>query len=133
MHPAVTTRQFTIAITFLTLAGFIITYFGVEQLHNSTGYLLVFAIQAILFFNAFIPHIGSTIRFRLYSPGVITAVVITIPFSIYLFHRALSEEMPSWRQLGILLGLTPFAMVFFAYLSLQIGRLFDQPGSGESS
>jgi hypothetical protein len=133
IHPAVTTRQFAVAVAFLTLAGFIVTYLGVEYLHNSTGYLLVFAIQAILFFNAFIPHIESTIRFRMYSPGVITAVVITIPFSIYLFRRALSEEMLNWKQIWGLLALAPFAMVFFAYVSLQIGNLFDKQASDKSS
>lgn len=130
IHPVVTTRQFTCAVIFLTLAGFLVTYWGVEHMHNTTGYLLVFGIQAILFFNAFIPHIGSAIRFRMYSPGVVTAVVITIPFSLYLFHRALRENILHWTQLWILLGIAPFAMVLFAYVSLQIGKRFDKGSTG---
>jgi hypothetical protein len=126
IHPAVSTRQFVIAVTFLTLAGFLATYFCVEYLHNSTGYLIVLGIQTVLFFNAFIPHIVSTIRFRLYSPGVITATLITLPFSFYLFHRALNENILTWKQFWMLLGIAPFGLVIFAFLSLQIGKAFNK-------
>ena len=127
IHPTVTTRQFLIAVTFLTLAGFLVTYVGVQYIHNTAGYLLVLGIQAILLFNAFVPHIAATIRFRTYSPGVFTAGLITLPFSYYLFHRALLEKVLSWKQFWLLLVIAPFAMVLFAYLSLQIGKAFDKP------
>lgn len=123
IHPIVSTRQFVIAVTFLTLAGFLLTYFGVEYLQNPTGYLVVLGIQMILLFNAFIPHIASTIRFRMYSPGIITASLITLPFSLYLFGRALNENILSWNEIWILLGIAPFAMVIFALLSLQFGKV----------
>jgi hypothetical protein len=126
IHPTVSTRQFFIAVTVLTLAGFLATYFGIKYLANQTGYLIVLGIQAILLFNAFIPHIASTLRFRMYSPGVITATVITLPFSFYLFRRALTENILDWKQFWILLGIAPFAMVIFALLSLQIGKTFDK-------
>ncbi|HEX5838793.1 MAG TPA: HXXEE domain-containing protein [Anaerolineales bacterium] len=126
IHPVVTTRQFTLAVTFLTLAGFLVTYFAVEYLQDRLGTVLVLAIQAILLFNALIPHIATTIRFRMYSPGVMTAVLITLPFSCYLFRRAVTENILTWTQFWILLGIAPFAMVIFAYISLQIGKAFDR-------
>lgn len=126
VHPTVSAPQFVIAVTLLTLGGFLATYFGIEYLANRTGYLIVLAIQAILLFNAFIPHLASTIRFRMYSPGVITATLLTLPFSFYLFRRALIENILSWKQFWILLGVAPFAMVLFALLSLQIGKAFDK-------
>jgi hypothetical protein len=121
-----TTRQFVVAVIFLTIGGFLVTYLGVEYLRNSIGYLIVMGIQAILFFNAFIPHIGTTIRFRMYSPGVVTATLITIPFSIYLSQRALAESMITWKQIWMLLAIAPFAMVLFAFIALQIGKVFDK-------
>jgi len=126
IHPTVSTRQFVIAVTFLTLAGFLVTYFGVEYLADQTGYLIIMGIQTVLLFNAFIPHITATIRFRMYSPGVVTAIVITLPFSFYLFRRALTENMLSWTQFWMLLGIAPFAMVAFALLSLQIGKALSK-------
>lgn len=121
----ITTRQFIIAVTLLTLAGFVVTYFGVEFVASQTGYLIVLGIQAIMLFNAFVPHIAATIRFRIYSPGILTAVLITLPFSFYLFRRAFDESILNWTQLWILLGIAPFAMVILAYTSLQIGKALD--------
>lgn len=121
----ITTRQFIIAVTLLTLAGFVVTYFGVEIVASQTGYLIVLGIQAIMLFNAFVPHIAATIRFRIYSPGILTAVLITLPFSFYLFRRAFDESILNWTQLWILLGIAPFAMVILAYTSLQIGKALD--------
>lgn len=126
IHPHVTTRQFSIVAIILTLAGFLITYLEIKYWHRATGYLLILSIQAILLFNAFIPHIVSTIGFRMYSPGVITAVLLTLPFSYYLFHRALNEHILSWNQFWILLAIAPFATVLFAFISLQFGKLWDK-------
>ncbi|RPI90735.1 MAG: HXXEE domain-containing protein [Chloroflexi bacterium] len=126
IHPTVSTRQFVIAVTFLTLGGFLVAYFGLEYLANQTGYLIVLGIQAILLVNAFVPHIASTIRFRMYSPGVVTAILMTLPFSFYLFRRALSESVLNRAQFWILLGIAPFAMVVFALISLQLGKALDR-------
>lgn len=122
----ITTRQFVIAVTFITLAGFVVTYLGLEYLAKQTGHLLVLGMQAILFFNAFIPHIATTIRFRMYSPGVITSILIVLPFSFYLFRRAFEEDLLSWNQFWIMLGIAPFAVAVTAFLSLQIGKAFDK-------
>jgi uncharacterized protein with HXXEE motif len=122
----ITTRQFMIAVTFLTVAGYGVTYFGVEYLANQTGYLLVLGIQTILLFNAFVPHIATTIRFRMYSPGVITAILMMLPFSFYLFRRAFEENRMNWTQFWFMLGLAPFAVALIGFLSLQIGKALDR-------
>jgi hypothetical protein len=122
----ITTRQFVIAVTFITLAGFVLTYVGVEYLANQTGYVLVLGIQAILLFNAFVPHIAATIRFRMYSPGVITAILIMLPFSFYLFRRAFEENILTWTQFWVMLGISPFGVALIAVVSLQLGKALDK-------
>ena len=82
--------------------------------------------QAILLFNAFVPHIATTIRFRIYSPGVISAVLLMLPFSFYLFRRAFEESILGWTQFWIMLGISPFAVALIAFISLQIGKAFDK-------
>jgi hypothetical protein len=121
-HPIVSTKQFVIAVTILTLGGFIVTFLGVEIWPQPNGYLVILGIQMVLAFNALIPHLLSTIRFRLYSPGLVSALLITLPFSFYLFHRALKENLLNWSQFWILLGLAPVVMVMSALLSLKIGQ-----------
>lgn len=123
---SVTTRQFVIAVTFITIAGYVLTYLGLEYLANQTGYLLVLGMQAILLFNAFVPHIATTIRFRMYSPGVITAILIMLPFSFYVFRRAFAENVINSTQFWILLGMAPFGVAIIAFLSLQIGNALDR-------
>jgi len=123
-HPNISTKQFVIAVTILTLGGFILTFLGVEIWGRPTGYLLILGIQMVLAFNAFVPHIFTTIRFRLYSPGVVSALLFTLPFSFYLFRRALTENLLTWTQFWDLLGLAPFVMVLSALLSLKIGQMF---------
>jgi hypothetical protein len=122
-HPIVSTKQFVIAVTFLTLTGFILTFLGLEIWGQPIGYLLVLGIQMTLAFNAFVPHLFSTIRFRLYSPGVVSALLVTLPFSFYLFRRALTDNLLTWNQFWILMGLAPLVMVISALLSLKIGKV----------
>jgi hypothetical protein len=126
IHPTVNTRQFVVAVAFLTLGGFLLTYASLEWLPASIGYFLILGMQAILFVNAFIPHLVTTIRFRLYSPGVVTAALITIPFSIYLFQRAFAEQILTWEHFWLLLGIAPVVMVLLVFTSLQIGRVLTR-------
>ncbi len=123
IHPVESTRQFAIAVTFLTLGGFLLTYLGVEKIRPPGGYLLVLGIQMTLAFNAFIPHLLSAIRFRAYSPGLVTALLIITPFSIYLFNRAFAEGLLTWGQFLFLLGLAPFMMILSALSSLKVGSM----------
>lgn len=123
----ITTRQFMIAVTVITIAGFILTYLGVEYLANQTGYLIVLGIQVIMLFNAFVPHVAMTIRFRMYSPGVVTAITLMMPFSFYLFWRAFQENILNWDQFWVMLMVSPFAVVIIVLLSLKLGKAFDRP------
>jgi hypothetical protein len=125
VHPTVSTKQFVIAVVLLTIGGYLLTFLGLEVLPSPAGYLLIFGIQLILAFNAFVPHLLSTIRFRLYSPGLITAHLITLPFSFYLFRRALTEGLLTWTQFWILLAIAPVAMVELAAISLQAGKALE--------
>jgi hypothetical protein len=124
VYRIVSTKQFVIAVIFLTLTGFFLTFLAVEIWKQPTGFLLILGIQMVLAFNAFVPHIFTTIRFRLYSPGAISALLITMPFSFYLFRRAFAEDLLTSNQFWILLGIAPFAMVISALLSLKIGQVF---------
>src|SRR5262245_14102799 len=47
--------------------------------------------QALLLFNAFAPHITLTLRARRYTPGgVVSAVLLVIPVSAYLFVQIIA-------------------------------------------
>lgn len=123
IHPIVSTRQFVAAVTLLTIAGFAATYFGITTANKSIGTSIILGVQMIMLVNAIAPHLVTTLRFRKYSPGIVTALLLNIPFSIYLFQRAMWEGYLSWPLFWTLLVIAPFAMIFFAYTSLQAGKL----------
>jgi hypothetical protein len=127
----VTTPQFTIALTFLTALALLATLAGANGPRQGWGVHLILLIQAILWVNAFVPHVVATIRYKLYSPGLVTAVCINIPFSFYLFYRALAEDYLSAEILVALLIVAPFAMIALTWLSLKVGDLvLNFPGKG---
>ena len=83
------------------------------------------AIQAILFVNAFVPHIVMTVKMKLYSPGLVTAVFINIPFTIYLFTRAINEHKITQGLIIMLFLAAPFAMAALAWASLWLSEKVD--------
>ncbi len=122
IHPVVSTRQFVAAVTLITVAGFVVTYFGIAVIKQPIGIWAVFEIQMIMLVNAIMPHFASTIRFRKYSPGVFTALLLNLPFSIYLFQRAIQEGFMSWQLFWSLLAIAPFATLALILISLQFGK-----------
>jgi hypothetical protein len=58
---------------------------------RTLGLYLLSSIQGIMLANAFVPHLVGTIILRRYTPGVITAVLVIIPFSILWFRCILKR------------------------------------------
>ena len=122
VHPIVSTKQFIAAVSLLTVAGFAITYFGVTTANQPTGISIILGIQMVMLVNVFVPHLATAIRFRQYSPGIVTGFLLNLPFSIYLFNRAMQEGFMSWQMIWILLAITPFASIALITISLQFGK-----------
>jgi hypothetical protein len=118
----ITTRQFAVAVTLLTIAVFLVTGYVLKYVANPTGYLILLGIQGAMLFNAFIPHVALTIWFRRYSPGVLTSVFFIIPFSFYLFRRASMEGTLDAVQFWSLLSVAPFVVITAAALFLLLGK-----------
>lgn len=91
MITPVTTPQFTVAVTILTAASFVATYFGLRSRKNDRGIYVLLCIQFVFFANAW-QHLSTSLFSRAYSPGVATAVIVNLPFSVYLLRRALQED-----------------------------------------
>lgn len=82
-------RQFLALATSMTLAAVVLASRAAADDERSTTLLLW--VQAGLFVNAFVPHLLLSVRLRRYTPGVATALLLNIPFTLYLFHRAFRE------------------------------------------
>lgn len=62
-------------------------------------YLLYLAVLAIFLLHVF-THLGQSIYLKLYTPGVITAVLIALPYSLYAFYRLLEAGTVSRTDVG---------------------------------
>lgn len=117
------TSQFAAATIILIIGGFVITFFAVTESQSGFWFYAVVAIQAIMFINAFLPHIAATLWFRKYQPGVATAVLFNIPFSLYFFQRVISSESFTRSGLLLLLLAAPIATVVLARSALLLGNV----------
>lgn len=63
-------------------------------------YLLFLGFNLILFLHVFM-HIGQALYVRMLVPGVVTAVCITLPYSIYVVYRLLKENLITATDLWV--------------------------------
>lgn len=118
-------RQFITAVTLLTLIVFFLTYLGLNIMTAHAGRILIFSMQITVALNIFFPHLLLALRFRTYNPGLVSALFLNLPFSIYLFQRALNENLLAPHEFWILLAISPLIMIASIFISLKLGKLFS--------
>lgn len=89
--PPVTYKQFLIALFVITVIPYLIALFWLSR--RWAAYLLV-GFQVVMLINVF-AHALMALFLRGYAPGLMTALVINLPFSLYLLRRAVNEKWVS--------------------------------------
>ncbi len=69
--------------------------------HRSWGMYSLMTLYAVVLVNAFVPHIVSVFIVRAYTPGVATAVLINVPYVLYVFRRAHREDFVNLGGLAV--------------------------------
>lgn len=75
--------------------------------HNQ--YVFFVGFNMVLLLHVF-THLGQSLYLRMYTPGVVTALVVTLPYSVYLFYRLIQSGAIDWGSLllylpaGLILG-----------------------------
>jgi hypothetical protein len=99
----ITSSQFAIAVwiefIFLTAA----TFLAVDY----QNYIFFVGCNAVLLLHV-LTHLGQSIYLRMYTPGVVSAVLVTFPFSIYLLYRLIHEGYVSSIEVIMYL---PFGLI----------------------
>lgn len=105
--PVITAGQFAAALVVVTLIPCAIQLLGLLTSRRRIPVLLLIQIQVIVFLNIFVHVVGAFIVGG-YSPGLVTAVLINFPFSLFLFYHAWREHWigPKAAALMIPIGLT---------------------------
>jgi hypothetical protein len=87
-----------VALLTLTGAAYVVTYLSARRGKQSLWSYLLFGGIVTMLANVFIPHIPASIIFRMYTPGVVTAVAVNLPVMSLLAARALREGWVSGRK-----------------------------------
>jgi hypothetical protein len=97
-----TSARFAIPVFFQFIIYIAATYLAVEK--DFFGPFIGF--NVLMFLHVFM-HIGQSLFLGTYALGVCTAILITFPYSLYLFYRLLEESI----QLSDLIIHLPYGMI----------------------
>jgi hypothetical protein len=97
--------QFIVALLMVTVVPFVVAAAGRLDRRGGAAVYLLLAIQAVLLLNV-LSHVGGVFVLRGYSPGLATALLVNLPFSVYLLHRAARER---WVSRPAFISLLPVA------------------------
>ena len=107
--PPITYGQFLLALFTMTAIPYLIAWFASrEQERAGVGMLLLLSVQFMMFVNVF-AHAVLALLMGGYSHGLVTALVINLPFSIYFLHRAVREKWLGRRAMRFII---PTALLF---------------------
>jgi hypothetical protein len=84
---------------------------------------LVAMVQAMLLMNVFVPHVPAAVVLGGYAPGVLTAVFVNLPFSIYFFRRSLRESQITWKGLVVAMAIALPTLLLSVRLLYALGGL----------
>lgn len=107
-----TSSQFAVAVCVEFVIFIPCTYLAAEK----GMYLMFLGFNAVMLLHV-VTHVGQALFVRMLTPGVITAVAIVLPYSLYLFYRLLNENLVTLSDILISLpfGLTIVPIVLFGH------------------
>ena len=119
-----TTGQVWSALAIVTAAAFAAVGWVQARPESRAALWLVLLIQAAVLVNALWHAAVAVVLFRGYAPGLVTALLFNLPFSVYLLQRAVAER---WVGRAALWVLVPGAILLhgplLAILMLATERL----------
>lgn len=117
------TIQFAAAVlligSFLTL----ITYLTIRDYDSGSQLNMLFVgIVAVILLDG-VKHVGVSAASGKYTPGVITAAVVEIPYAAYTLYRLFDAAAADVQTMMAGLGLALPLVVFLVWFGLSLGRV----------
>jgi hypothetical protein len=111
----VTYEQMSIALALATIAPLGVAIWAVARPRSPVAVWSVVLVQAVVLLNVAAHVCSALLILRGYGPGLATALVINLPFSLYVLRRAAREQ---WTTRQGLLALAPAAFIVHGPLLL---------------
>ncbi|MGO4886187.1 HXXEE domain-containing protein [Anaerobacillus sp. MEB173] len=115
---SMSTAQFSVAVLVIFVFVSSSTYMASQYIsHAPLGNINFFTVVLLIFFLHAFTHIGQSIFLRSITPGVITSIVIILPYSTILFNSLIKNQVITWYTIYVSLPfiLLIFPIVFFAH------------------
>ena len=116
---AITTRQFILAVGFLFALILPISYLATR----SPRQMDFFTTGLAIFFVHVFGHVAQSLFMRAYTPGVITAVLVVLPYSLYGFHRLFAAHLIDDTDFTTTLLIGALLFVPLVVAANQLGKL----------
>jgi hypothetical protein len=97
-----------IALVVATAVPWAVALWSARRPSSALASWFVLLVQAVVLLNVFWHLFVAGVLLRGYSPGLLTAVTLNLPFSMYLFTRATQE---GWCSRGAAIALIPAALL----------------------
>ncbi|MDQ0177576.1 HXXEE domain-containing protein [Bacillus chungangensis] len=110
------------AMILLTLAGAVIIFFAYRKQSNITFHLMILC-NSLLFINS-LTHLGQFFLFRKYVPGLLSAVILMMPFTFYTLFLYIKNKSITPKMAAVYLGISVLAMGPIIIIFLVISKLF---------
>jgi hypothetical protein len=98
--PLVSLNQLYVGLVIVTVVPILIIAWATTGANRPYKRYVVAMIAAALLWNVFLAHVPATILFGGYAPGVVTAALINLPLTLYLFWRTRRENQLSAGRLA---------------------------------
>lgn len=102
--PLFSTQGLYFALAFVTLLSLVVIAVTSRSSPRSLGAYSLLTLFAIYFINAFVPHIFVALIFRSYVPGLLTASLLIVPYTVVFVANSLQAGRYTKRGVGIALG-----------------------------
>ncbi len=101
---ATTTAQMVAAVAFVFAANCCPSYLAARSPVPGARIGFFNIMVSIRLLNALL-HLLQTLALRSYAPGVVTDLLVSLPYSLYVFHRLRTEDLVAAHDLYKALGL----------------------------
>lgn len=112
----ITSGQFAVAVLLEFIIFIPFVFIAAEQ-----GMFFIFLSFNILFFLHVFTHVGQSLYLKKYTPGVVSAVLLVLPYTIYLFDTLITDNLVTWTEilLSVPVGLFIIPIVLLGH---ELGR-----------
>ncbi|NMO17088.1 HXXEE domain-containing protein [Pyxidicoccus fallax] len=85
--PTVTLPQFLLVLGLVTVLPYCVARWGDLERERGPATYALLTLQVTMALNV-LSHVGTAVTLGGYAPGLVTALLVNVPFSAYLFRRA---------------------------------------------